>query len=120
MSVETEQSNSYLDLTLLEGYLDSLGKSIVEQMFTLYCQQVEIYLNDIESAQRNDSLSDWQTHCHKMKGATASVGMYQLHGKLTRLEKIDIPKETKLALLKELRSSNEQAMVAFKSWLESK
>ena len=44
--VETEQSSHYLDLDLLEGYLDSLGKTIVEQMFALYCQQVEIYLND--------------------------------------------------------------------------
>ena len=48
--METEQSSHYLDIELLQGYLDSLGKPIVEQMFALYCQQVEIYLNDIESA----------------------------------------------------------------------
>ena len=47
MFVETKQSNPDLDLELLQGYLDSLGKTIVEQMFALYCQQVEIYLNDV-------------------------------------------------------------------------
>lgn len=119
MTVETKQSNPSLDLELLQGYLDSLGKTIVEQMFTLYCQQVEIYLNDIESAQLNDSLSGWQEHCHKMKGATASVGMLQLHGQLKLLEKTDVSKEEKSELLKDLRLSNEQAILAFKSWLET-
>lgn len=117
--METKQLNLYLDLELLQGYLDSLGKVIVEQMFALYCQQVEIYLNDIENAQLNDSLSGWQEHCHKMKGAAASVGMCQLHGQLKLLEKTDASKEKKLALLQELRLSNEQAILAFKAWLET-
>jgi len=118
--VGAEYSNPYLDLELLEGYLDSLGKTIVEQMLALYCQQVKVYLNDIESAQLNDSLSGWQEHCHKMKGATASVGMYQLHQQLKLLEKTDTAKETKALSLKALRLSNEQAILAFKNWLESK
>jgi len=118
--VKTKQPNSYLDLELLESYLDSLGKHIVEQMFTLYCQQAEIYLHDIKHALFNESNSAWQEHCHKMKGATASVGMYQLHRQLKLLEKTDAPKEQKAALLKELTLSNEQAIIAFKSWLESK
>ncbi|TWX68880.1 phosphorelay protein [Colwellia demingiae] len=117
MFVETKRSNPDLDLELLQGYLDSLGKTIVEQMFALYCQQVEIYLNDIENAQLNDSLTGWQDHCHKMKGAAASVGMYQLHGQLKLLEKTEVSKEKKSVLLKELRLSNEHAILAFKNWL---
>jgi len=120
VSVQSEQISYYLDLELLQGYLDSLGKAIVEQMFALYCQQAEIYLHDIEHAQLNSSFSDWQEHCHKMKGATASVGMYQLHGQLKLLEKLDAPKERKAVLLAELKLSNEQAELAFKAWLESK
>lgn len=116
----TKQSNPYLDLELLEGYLDSLGKTIVEQMFALYCQQVEIYLNDIESAQLKDSLSCWEEHCHKMKGAAATVGMHTLHRQLKLLEKTDAAKEKKAVSLKALRLSNEQAILAFKNWLESK
>ncbi|MEI6894381.1 MAG: Hpt domain-containing protein [Colwellia sp.] len=118
--MEIEQSNHYLDLTLLEDYLGRLGKAIVEQMLTLYAQQVEIYLNDIESAQRNDSKPDWQEHCHKMKGATASIGMVQLHKQLQLLEHTDAPKEEKAILLTELRLSNRQALLAFKNWLASK
>ena len=119
MSVETEQSSHYLDIELLQGYLDSLGKPIVEQMFALYCQQVEIYLNDIESAQVHNSLVGWQEHCHKMKGAAASVGMYKLHGQLKLLEHTDESLQQKFVLLTELKLANEQAMLAFKDWLAS-
>jgi hypothetical protein len=119
-SVQSEQISYYLDLELLQGYLDSLGKAIVEKMFALYSQQAEIYLHDIEHAQQNSSLLDWQEHCHKMKGATASVGMHQLHAQLKLLEKLDAPKERKALLLAELKLSNEQAILAFKAWLESK
>ncbi len=38
MFVETKQSNPDLDLELLQGYLDSLGKVIVEKMLALYSQ----------------------------------------------------------------------------------
>jgi len=115
--VKTEQLSSYLDLELLQGYLDSLGKAIIEKMLALYCQQVEIYLNDIIDAQRNNSLPGWQEHCHKMKGAAASVGMCQLHAYLKLLEKTDASQQEKLLMLKELQKLNEQAICAFKDWL---
>ena len=118
--VETKQANSDLDLALLDSYIESLGQHIVEQMFTLYCQQVEIYLNDIEKALLNDSSTQWQEHCHKMKGATASVGMRQLYGQLQLLEKTEASKEKKAQLLNEVILSNEQAILAFKAWLENK
>ena len=120
VTVETEQSSPYLDLALLEDYLDRLGKNIVEQMFTLYSQQVDIYLRDIENAQLSDSKEDWQEHCHKMKGAAASVGMLQLHGKLKLIEKTDADKEEKGEYLAEVKLLNEQAALAFKSWLDVK
>ncbi|WP_231562074.1 Hpt domain-containing protein [Colwellia psychrerythraea] len=116
--MEAKQPSPYLDLELLQGYLDSLGKAIVEQMFTLYCQQARIYLNDIESAQCNDSQSAWQEHCHKMKGAAASVGMQQLHGHLKLLENTTATQQKKLLMLTELKLMNEQGVFAFKQWLE--
>jgi HPt (histidine-containing phosphotransfer) domain-containing protein len=118
--VETKKLDLYLDEELLQSYFDSLGKAIVEQMFSLYCQQVEIYLKDIESAQLNDSLSEWQDHCHKMKGASASVGMCLLHGKLNSLEKTDDAQEQKAIYLKELRECNKQSIHSFNHWLETK
>lgn len=118
--METEELSSCLDIELLQGYLDSLGKAIVEQMFSLYCQQVEIYLKDIANAQVNDSLSGWQEHCHKMKGASASVGMSQLHGLLKVLEKTEATQEQKADLFTKLKAENEQACLAFKDWLASR
>jgi len=118
--VESKQSELYLDIDLLQGYLDSLGKAIVEQMFSLYGQQVDIYLKDIENAQKINCPSEWKEHCHKMKGAAASVGMCQLHGLLKELEHIEATQEQKAKLLINLKAENEQASLAFKDWLASK
>ncbi len=120
MSVESKQSSPYLDIVLLQSYLDSLGKDIVEQMFSLYCQQVDIYLKDIEKAQKVNSPSEWQEHCHKMKGASASVGMCQLHGLLKVLEHTEATQQQKAVLLTSLKLENEQASLAFRDWLASK
>lgn len=118
--METAQSTQCLDLDLLEDYLNRLGKNIVEQMLALYRQQVETYLDAIQTAQQSDSKPDWQAHCHKMKGAAASIGMVQLHQHLKLIEKSEASKEEKVALLVELKTLNEQALLAFSHWLENK
>jgi HPt (histidine-containing phosphotransfer) domain-containing protein len=118
--VESKQLGLYLDLQLLQGYLDSLGKNVVEQMFSLYCQQVKIYLKDIEYAQKNNSVPDWQEHCHKLKGASASVGMIQLHKLMKELEHTEASQEQKFTMLTQLRLENQQASIAFQNWLAIK
>lgn len=106
-----------IDETLVQGYLDSLGKNIVEQMLALYKQQVAIYLTDIEKAQKLDSAELWQEHCHKMKGASASVGLMRVHGLLVILEKTSAQKQDKAILFTELKHENEQAVHALEQWL---
>jgi len=108
-----------LDVLLLQSYVDSLGKNIVEQMFTLYKQQVTIYLTDIEKAQLADVSVLWQEHCHKMKGASASVGLMRLHNLLVTLEKTTAKQAEKAKLLAELKHENEQAIAAFQLWLDN-
>ncbi|WP_252730533.1 phosphorelay protein [Colwellia sp. E2M01] len=117
--MEIEQLSAYLDEVLLADYLDRLGKNIIEQMFALYSQQVVIYLNDIEKAQQVDSKTDWQTSCHKMKGATASVGMRKLHLQLKTLEKINATQQEKSVMLADLKALNEASTLAFNTWLAS-
>lgn len=113
----TAQTVVLLDVELLQGYLDSLGKATVEKMFALYSQQVAIYLADIEKAQLADNAKDWQEHCHKMKGAAASVGLVELHKQLVVLEKITATQQEKSQLLLDLQAGNQQAMTAFSQWL---
>ena len=115
--VENSQRTSRLDTELLQGYVDSLGKSIVEQMFTLYCQQAALYLKDIEAAQISQCEESWQEHCHKMKGASASVGMSELHQQLKVLEKVSATQQEKSSMLTELKLTNQQAINTFKTWL---
>jgi HPt (histidine-containing phosphotransfer) domain-containing protein len=116
-NVEIKQILPKLDVDLLQSYMDSLGKSIVEQMIVLYKQQAIIYLTDIEKAQLVDSATLWQEHCHKMKGASASVGLMRLHGLLVGLEKTTAQQTEKMAMLTVLKSENEDAIGALEQWL---
>jgi HPt (histidine-containing phosphotransfer) domain-containing protein len=113
------QTSDYLDLALLEHYVDSLGKTIVEKMFELYCQQVIIYIADIENAVADKSTISWRQYCHKMKGAAGSVGMLKLSDSLKKLENIDIAQLNNTKIVSNLKIQNEQSIVAFKDWLES-
>jgi HPt (histidine-containing phosphotransfer) domain-containing protein len=113
------QTSDYLDLVLLEQYLNSIGKAVVEQMFGLYCQQVTTYLADIEKASADKCFIEWREHCHKMKGAAGSVGMKVLSERLKKLETLDVLRlDDTTTLLVDLRGQNEQSIAVFKSWLE--
>lgn len=115
--IKIKETLQQLDIPLLQSYIDSLGKSIVEQMFTLYKQQVTIYLADIDKAQLADNSALWQEHCHKMKGACASAGLTRLHGILVVLEKTEAQQAEKKILLVELKHENNQAIAAMQQWL---
>jgi len=116
-NVTIKQTLPKLDLLLLQSYMDSLGKNIVEKMFALYKQQAAIYLTDIEKAQLVDSTALWQEHCHKMKGAAASTGLSRLHDLLIGLEKTKAQQAEKLVLLSELKNENKQAIKALEQWM---
>lgn len=109
--------NNQLDISLLQGYLDNLGKDVVQQMLDLYVQQSVVYLQDINSALQEESQVNWQESCHKMKGATGSVGLIAVHSHLVTIEKSTAPWPEKALALKELTDLNEQAKSAFTDWL---
>jgi len=106
-----------LDLSLLQGYLDNLGKVIVQQMLDLYIQQSKIYLVDIENNILVDEQSSWQDACHKMKGAAGSVGLLTVHKTLVEIEKSTALTDEKSAHVKALVTLNNDAICAFKNWL---
>ncbi len=107
-----------LDNELLEGYVQSLGGVIVKKMFTLYSQQVAIYLDNIESSLLCDDAQLWQEHCHKMKGAAGSVGLKALHSRLKLMEKTTAGTSDKTYQLVELKNHNKQAMADLNNWVE--
>jgi HPt (histidine-containing phosphotransfer) domain-containing protein len=109
-----------LDVNLLDGYLDSLGQDIVQQMLDLYIQQSITYIHDINDAVTQESQELWQERCHKMKGATGSVGLVFLHAKLVAIEKLTGVWSEKNMYASELTVVNDQGINAFKQWLLSK
>jgi HPt (histidine-containing phosphotransfer) domain-containing protein len=106
-----------LDTDLLSGYVDNLGKDIVQQMLDLYIQQSVVYLQDIQQAINECSQSLWQEHCHKMKGAAGSVGLTSVHGKLVSIEKSTDSWEIKQNFSNELVELNKSAIEHFTQWL---
>lgn len=109
-----------LDVNLLDGYLESLGLDIVEQMLDLYIQQSITYLEDISDSLEQKSQEQWEERCHKMKGATGSVGLLAAHAKLVAIERISNEWPDKLTHMSELVEINREAIDAFKKWLASK
>jgi len=110
-------NTKHLDLDLLQGYIDNLGKAVVEQMLQLYVSQSAIYLDDIRGNVTQDKQKLWQESCHKMKGAAASVGLLLVHKKLVAIEKIEVTESEKLAHLTELDETNTRANNEFTQWL---
>jgi HPt (histidine-containing phosphotransfer) domain-containing protein len=109
-----------LDVNLLDGYLESLGLDIVEQMLELYIQQSTTYINDMSDSLEKKSQELWEERCHKMKGATGSVGLLTAHAKLVSIEKISDQWAEKTIHMSELVEVNNKAIDTFKAWLASK
>jgi len=110
-------NNNLLDLNLLSSYLTNLGKQTLTKMIDLYIQQSKIYLQDIEQALAESSQTLWQEHCHKMKGASASVGFTQVNGLLVTMEKSMEANAMKAKDLQKLNRLNQAAITEFEQWL---
>jgi HPt (histidine-containing phosphotransfer) domain-containing protein len=113
--------NNQLDLELLNGYLNSLGQEVLIKMLDLYTQQSSVYLQDIEQTltENNAPLSQqaWQEHCHKLKGASGSVGLVKVHLMLVAMEKLTATISVKTESLQNLQQLNQLAIAEFKQWL---
>jgi len=110
-------TTQHLDLSLINGYLDALDLTVIEQMLALYTQQSELYLTAIASTVVAADQKAWQEQCHKMKGSAASAGLSQVHQKLAVIEKSTEDWQTKAQYLQSLVLLNQQAITAFQHWL---
>jgi hypothetical protein len=110
-------ANAHLDTVLLDGYLDNLGESVVQQMLELYLGQSAIYINDIAGSIGIGKQLEWKESCHKMKGAAGSVGLLQVHKKLVEIEKSEEDDDSKKTMVTDLKALNENATDAFFTWL---
>jgi len=110
-------NDTQLDLDLLENYLNNLGKEVLLKMLVLYKQQAAIYLADIGQALHNNDQQQWQEHCHKMKGASGSVGLLEVYKNLVNMEKSTAVQEEKNQQLQKLQQLNKKAIAIFEQWL---
>ena len=108
-----------IDLTLAQGYLDNLGKQVVQKMLDLYIQQSVVYIDDINASLDSKVQEQWHERCHKMKGAAGSVGLIDVHAHLVAIEKISGEWDVKRTHLVRLTNLNSDAISQFKQWLDT-
>lgn len=111
------EHENQIDVELLTGYLDNLGRGVVKQMLDLYTQQSEVYLSEIHLALTNQDDETWQDKCHKMKGAAGSVGLTLVHSLLVKIEKADSTWSQRQADVEKLQQLNKDALDSFNVWL---
>ena len=112
-------ADNVLDFDLLNGYLDNLGKAMLEKMFALYSQQAPKYMQAIAQSVIDESSEDWQESCHKMKGAASSAGFVKVQQALLVMEKSNGNSTAKQALLSQLKQLNKDCEQKFERWLTS-
>ncbi|MGJ8693802.1 MAG: Hpt domain-containing protein [Thalassotalea sp.] len=110
-------NNDVIDLALLTDYQDSLGKDVIEQMFDLYVEQSEIYINDIVTASTSNDDNFWHEKCHKLKGAASSSGLMELRKFIVEIENSKAASAEKLAIVETINELNIKGIMAFKVWL---
>lgn len=111
------QSEKQLDQELLTGYLAVFSKVTIEKMLNVYIDQSSLYLKEISNAIKVDSQCLWQSQCHKMKGAAASIGLKLVRAKLNEMEKS--ADQDRSVSHSQLCVLNEQAIDAYQQWLVS-
>lgn len=111
--------NQLLDFELLNDYKSNLGIDVLQQMLDLYIGQSEKYLADIAQAATITDNALWHEKCHKMKGAASSSGMLEVRQYLLEIEHSSEAQEVKQNYAVKLGHINEQAVAAFKVWLNS-
>lgn len=111
------QDYNELDLALLSGYVEGLGKEVVKKMIALYAEQSQLYLLDINQALVKQAQTTWQESCHKMKGAAGSVGLLTVHRLLANIEKTPDNWDEKQQELSRLTELNEARITDLNNWL---
>lgn len=109
----------FIDEVLLNGYIESLGKDIVNQMFDLYKEQSVIYIDEIAASLPDGSQQDWHERCHKFKGAASSVGLLRMHAYMVEAEHSSVSSDEKQSLVNRMKALNEESIGEFKNWLDA-
>lgn len=115
--VKEVSEKALIDENLLAGYVESLGKDIVQQMFDLYREQSVIYIGEIAKCLPDGSQQDWHERCHKFKGAASSVGLLRMHAYMVSVEHSKASTNEKMDFVNEMKLLNEESIVGFKNWL---
>lgn len=110
-------SHEIIDVNLIGDYKANLGADLVDEMLGLYCQQAQQYLADIDKANLQENHKDWHQHCHKLKGAAASVGFVDLRHFIVSIEHSEESQVKKSTHLAVLHRKNEHGISALKQWL---
>lgn len=79
-----------LDVSLLQAYLQSLGKEGMQRSVRLFTQLLPGYINKLLEAAVQRQATDLSSMAHKLKGAAAAVGLRWLQQQAKELEEQEV------------------------------
>ena len=107
-----------LDTSILNDYIQSLGKDTVRRSTQLFAQLLPGYMNRIMETAVQRQLKEFQEAAHKLKGAAASVGLLWVQQQAKRLEQDDVNWQGLERHLVDFHLKTEQHLAALSDYIE--
>jgi signal transduction histidine kinase/CheY-like chemotaxis protein len=109
------------DFNVLQGLLDALGKTQVEDLLKGYIEKADEIIKALDEQQKLQNVTTIKERAHELKGMAANFGIIELSQIAGRAEKAAQNKDLQSALqeVQKLPFANQKANIALKKWLES-
>jgi len=107
-----------LDETVLQGYLQSLGKGAMQRSAQLFAQLLPGYINKLMEAAVQQQTKELQSVAHKLKGAAAAVGLAWVMQQARTLEEQEPDWQGLQRQLLELHFTAEQHLATLQQYIE--
>ena len=109
-----------INFKLLEEYENMLGLEVLHQMTKLYEESFQVYLEEIQQALSENCCRTWHDHCHRLKGATSSMGFIRFTYYLNQIEHKQLSERIQNPYIKMIIEHHNTALDELKSWLATR
>lgn len=116
VSLSNEQQ--ILDVDTLNDYIHSLGKDAMKRSAQLFAQLLPGYMHKLTEAVIQQQEKDFQDAAHKLKGASASVGLLWVQQQAKRMEQEQINWQGLERQLVDFQLKTEQHLTALSDYIE--
>ncbi len=111
---------SSIDYKLIEEYEKMLGLEVVQQMINVYEDSFKVYFDEIKKAFNQDCCQTWHEHCHRLKGATSSMGFLTFTAYLTEIDHKHVSERVGHPYIEMINKLNDESLEYLKNWVSTR